>query len=287
MNFISNFLKDCWMRIDRLKAKSSPEVKILQRLLFHYYQGLALNKKPPPLKETGFRIYSQFEEDGILLFLFAVLGTRNKAFVDIGAGDGVVNSNCANLAINFGWHGLFIEKSLEWVQQGIRFYGKHPDTFLYPPKFVCAQVTRENVNSLIQEAGLEGEVDLLSIDIDGNDYWIWEALDCIQPRVVIIETHVEFGAKSIVVPYDPNYSYPGTHQDYHGASPIAMAKLAKRKGYRLVGGIQYGFNTIYVQEGLQEDLIPEVTIESILQHPRMKERKGVFEAIKDMPYLEV
>lgn len=278
MNFISNFF---------LRKKYSPEIKILQRFLFHYYHTLALSKNPPLLRETGFRIYSQFEEDGILLFLFAVLGTRNKTFVDIGAGDGVVDSNCANLAINLGWHGLFIEKNLQCVKQGVRFYAKHPDTFLYPPKFVCAQATRENINSLIQGAGLQGEIDFLSIDIDGNDYWIWEALECIQPRVVLIETHVEFGNKSIVVPYDPNYSYPGAHKDYHGASPLAMAKLAKRKGYRLVGGIQYGFNTIYVQNGLKEDLIPEVTVESILHHPRMKERLGVFAAIKDMPYLKI
>lgn len=287
MNFIRHTLRDFWRRIDCLKEKSTAEVKISQRYLFHYYQSLALGKKPPRLEDTGFRVYSQFEEDGILLFLFAVLGTRNKIFVDIGAGNGVANSNCANLAINSGWHGLFIEKDVECVEQGIRFYKNHPDTSLYPPQFVCSQVTKENINSLIQKAGLEGEIDLLSIDIDGNDYWIWEALECIQPRVVLIETHVEFGEKSIVVPYDPNYAYPGIHKDYHGASPVAMAKLAKRKGYRLVGANHYGFNTVYIQKGLGEDLIPEAPVDSILRHPRMKERLKIFEEIKDMPYLEV
>ncbi len=73
------------------------------------------------------------------------------------------------------------------------FFARHPDTRLFPPKFVHAKVTKENINRLINEAGFAGEVDLLSIDIDGNDYHIWEGLTAVKPRVVIIETHVEFG----------------------------------------------------------------------------------------------
>jgi hypothetical protein len=140
---------------------------------------------------------------------------------------------------------------------------------------------------IIEEHGLAGEVDLVSIDLDGNDYWIWDALTVIQPRVVIIETHIEFGLRSIVVPYDKDYFFPGKHPDYHGASPVAMAKLANVKGYRLVGANLYGFNTIYVRRGIGEDLLPEVTVESILAHPRNKERSILFEPIKDWQYIEM
>ena len=77
---------------------------------------------------------------------------------------------------------------------------------------------------LIAAAGVDEEIDLLSIDIDGNDYWVWKALSATRPKVVIVETHVEFGLRNIVAPYDPEYVYPGKHPQYHGASPVAMAR---------------------------------------------------------------
>jgi hypothetical protein len=221
----------------------------------------------------------------MLLFLFAILGTKTKTFVDVGSGDGV-NSNCANLAINFSWHGLFIDGDKESIEKGKAFYSKNRDTWAYPPRFVHSMVKRENINAVVRNAGFEGPVDLLSIDIDGNDYWIWDALECIQPRVVTIETHVEFGYHNIVVPYDKDYVYPGIHPDYHGASPVAMAKLANRLGYRLVGANRMGFNTIYVKREDASDLIPEVPVEGILGHPRNAERFKLFDAIRDMPYVE-
>jgi hypothetical protein len=102
----------------------------------------------------------------------------------------------------------------------------------------------------------------------------------------MIETHSEFGMENIVVPYDPNYFYPGKHPDYHGASPIAMTYLAKKKGYRLVGANDLGFNLIFVKNGLADNLIPEVPVHSILQHPSAKEDFKKFDAIKDWDYLK-
>lgn len=266
--------------------RTSASVQIAQRFLFNHWQSLKRNGALPQLGDTGFRVFSQFEKDGMILFLFAVLGAENCTFVDVGAGDGI-NSNCANLALNFGWRGLFIDGNEESIERGRAYYERHPSTWAYPPEFVHAMVQRENVNEIIKTAGFEGPIDLLSIDIDGNDYWIWDALDCVSPNVVIIETHVEFGFRSIVVPYDKDYVYPGKHKQYHGASPVAMAKLAKRKGYRLVGANNYGFNTIYVRNGLGDELIPEVSVESILQHPRNAERFQLFEDVKDWDYVEV
>ncbi len=268
-----------------LDAKSTYSTKIAQKSLFLQYQAQIRSGVVPSIDDTGYRIYSQFDEDGIFVFLFAVIGAYNKTFIDIGAGDGI-NSNCANLAINFGWHGLFIDGNPVSIQHGRDFYQAHPDTTLFPPKFIHAMVTRANINQLITDSGFSGEVDLLSIDIDGNDYWIWDALTCIKPRVVCIETHIEFGQRNIVVPYDENYVYPGVHPDYHGASPVAMVKLARRKGYRLVGSNMYGFNTIYVRSDLVPDLIPEVGVEHILRHPRNSERFKLFEAVKEMPYVK-
>ncbi len=281
---IRDFLKYHFY-ILKVRNRFSPAVQVAQRHLFHYYRDLAAAGRTPALKDTGFSVFTQFEEDGILLFLFATLGTANKTFIEIGSDDGV-NSNCANLVLNFGWHGLFIDGNERSVRRGRHFYSKYPTHWAYPPKFVCTMITRENINQVIEEAGFAGEVDFLCIDIDGNDYWIWDALEVVRPRVVMIETHVEFGYNNIVVPYDPAYFYPGRHKDYHGASPVAMNRLANKKGYRLVGANSYGFNTIYVRNDIGQNLLPEVSVESILQHPSAKVSFRVFEAVRDFPYVE-
>jgi len=281
---IKNFLKDKFL-ITKLRNRFIPSVQILQRQLFHQYSEMTKKGETLSLTDTGFRVYSQFEEDGKLLFVFSVIGMSNKTFVEIGSDDGV-NSNSANLYFNFGWHGLFIDGNPKSVKRGVKFFSKYPHPWYYKPKFVCAKVTRENVNDLIEGAGYSGKIGLLSIDIDGNDYWVWDAITAIDPQVVIIETHNEFGMNNIVVPYDPNYSFPGKHPDYHGASPVAMNKLAQKKGYRLVGANELGFNFIFVKKGLADKELPEVSVESVLTHPSAKAAYKKFEAIKDWEYLK-
>jgi hypothetical protein len=281
---IKNFLKHRFL-ITKIRNRFIPSVQITQRQLFHYYRDLSEKVELPPISDTGFRVFSQFEEDGKLLFIFSVIGMKHKVFVEIGSDDGV-NSNSANLYFNFGWHGLFLDGSPKSIKRGRRFFSKYPHPWFYKPKFICAKVTRENINDLIKEAGIEGEIDLLSIDIDGNDYWIWDALEVIDPRVVIIETHNEFGMNNIVVPYDPDYAFPGKHPVYHGASPVAMTRLASRKGYRLVGANELGFNFIFIKNGIADDQIPEVTVESVLRHPSVEEGYKKFDPIRDWEYEE-
>lgn len=279
---LKEFLKKHFY-IFKIRDRFYPSTQITQRQIFHYYQDCKKNGAIPCLKDTGFRVFSQFEEDGKLLFIFSIIGMENKVFVEIGSDDGI-NSNSANLAFNFGWYGLFIDGNKKSIERGRSFYEKYPHPWAYSPKFVCQLVKRENINQIIERAGFSGEIGLLSIDIDGNDYWIWDALEVVQPKVVIIETHNEFGFEDIVVPYDPNYFYPGRHPVYHGASPVAMTKLAKQKGYRLVGANELGFNFIFVKNGIADELIPEVSVESILQHPSVTEGFAKFEEIKDWEY---
>lgn len=281
---IKNFLKDKFL-ITKIRNRFIPSVQISQRQLYHQYQKLKEDKALPKISDTGFRVFSQFEEDGKLLFIYSIIGMDNKTFIEIGSDDGV-NSNSANLYFNFGWHGLFIDGNSKSVKRGIRFFNKYPHPWAYKPKFECAKVTRENINGLIKNNGIEGEIGLLSIDIDGNDYWIWDAIDVVEPKVVIIETHNEFGLNNIVVPYDPDYYFPGKHPIYHGASPVAMNKLAIKKGYRLVGANELGFNFIFVKNGLAEIELPEVSVESVLQHKSLEEAYKKFEPIKDWEYLE-
>jgi hypothetical protein len=281
---IKDFLKDKFL-IVKIRNRFIPSVQILQRQLFHQYSEMTKKGETLSFNDTGFRVFSQFEEDGKLLFVFSVLGMSNKTFVEIGSDDGV-NSNSANLYFNFGWHGLFIDGKQRSIKRGVKFFSKYPHPWFFSPKFICARVTRENVNELIEDAGYKGEIGLLSIDIDGNDYWVWDAITVIDPQVVIIETHNEFGMNNIVVPYDPNYFYPGKHPIYHGASPVAMNRLANKKGYRLVGANELGFNFIFVKNGLADKELPEVTVESVLTHPSVEEGYKKFDPIKDWEYLE-
>lgn len=263
----------------------SPQVQITQRQLLLQHQTNYRSNVPVQLADTGFKVFSQFEEDGLLLFIFSVVGMKNKTFVDIGSNDGV-NSNCANFALNFGWHGLFIDSDKDAIDIGKSFYSKYPDPWSYKPVFVCEKVNRENINAIIKNAGFEGAVDLLSIDIDGNDYWIWDAITIISPHVVIIEAKVEYGLNDAVVPYNADYSHLSKNPLYNGASPFAINKLANRKGYRLAGANAYGHNMIFVKRELAADYIPEVSVESILTHPKTRGSLEEFELVKHLEFVK-
>ncbi len=280
---IKSFLKEKFLVL-KVRERWGAAVQVSQRQLFLHYRQCKREQCLPVLADTGFRVFSQFEEDGKLLFIFSVIGMEPKTFIEIGSDDGI-NSNCANLHFNFGWHGLFIDGNRQAIRRGQKFYSRYPHKWNYAPRFACEMVRRENINEIIRKNGFEGEIGLLSVDIDGNDYWVWDALEAVQPRVVIIETHNEFGLEDLVVPYDPDYVFPGRHPVYHGASPVAMVRLARQKGYRLVGANQLGFNFIFIRNGLAEAEIPEVPVGSVLQHPSVAEGYAKFEAIKDWEYL--
>lgn len=285
-NKMREFIKHAVVYPNVSDNRWSPETKLGLLNAYNYYRNRAEEQKTIDLSKAGLRIFSQFEEDGILLAIFAAIGEHSKTFIDLGSANGI-NSNCANLAINFGWNGLFIDGDADGLKEGQAFYEKHPDTWIYPPTFKHAFIQCENVNQLITDAGFQGTVDLLSIDLDGNDYWIWEAISAVSPNVVIIETHIEFGFNSIVVPYDKNYYYPGKHPDYHGASVPAMKKMGEKLGYRLVASNHYGFNTIYVKEELAGAILPEISVEQVLRHSRNEVRFKLFEPIKDWEYIHV
>ncbi|MEO5906704.1 MAG: hypothetical protein ABIQ11_08260 [Saprospiraceae bacterium] len=201
-NFIKKYFQFIWLR-----HRFSPAIQIALRQIFHFYQLNFHHTDKLNLATAGFKVFSQFEEDGKILFILAVIGIKHSSFVEIGSDDGL-NSNCANLALNFGWYGLFIDGNQTSINRGRYFYKKHPNPYGFKPVFVHGLVTRENINQLIEQNGFSGEIDLLSIDIDGNDYWIWDALSVVQPRIVIIETHIIYRNRNIVVPYDPNYAFP-------------------------------------------------------------------------------
>jgi len=261
---------DLRTRLDRIAADISSSAKAEQLLLRRQYEALGQANAPlMRFEDVELRVYSQNGEDGILLYLFSLIGMKSYRCVEIGAGDGS-QCNTSNLIINHGWTGLLLEGDARLAAQGKRFFTDHPDTSVYPPMLVHVWITRENVNELLAMHGFEGEIDLLSLDIDGVDYWIWDAIDRVSPRVVVAEVQVIWGDdRAVTVPYRPDFvaQFVEGFGVYSGASLPAFVKLGRRKGYRLVGCQRYGFNAFFMREGVGEDMFPEVPVAACLQHP--------------------
>ena len=263
-NALKNFFKKHFYYL-KLREQLSPAVQIAQVRQYQYYRDCLTSGKLPDFNETGFKVFSQFEEDGKLLFLFSVIGMGNKTFVDLGSHD-AINSNCANLLVHFNWRGLFIDADENLIERGKSFYKKYPNPWNYQPKFEQAFITKDNVNELISKNKISGEIELLSIDIDGNDYWIWKAIEVISPKVVIVESQVAFGISDFVSPYSDVVNQNLSSTNY-GASTSALVNLGKEKGYRLIGSNEYGNNLFFVKNGIAEKELPEVSFELTLQHP--------------------
>jgi hypothetical protein len=243
----------------------------------------------PLLSKVGFKVYSQFEEDGMLLYIFSLIGTTNKRVVEICAGDGV-QCMAANLIINHGWDGLLFEGDRKLAKRGIKFFASNESTWLHPPVFKQAWLTRENVDGLITESGFAGEVDLLSLDVDGNDYYLMEAINSIKPRVIVCETHNVIPADlSLTIPYKPDFNrMQNLHPDFMGASLLAMKKLLNKKGYRLIGSHRFGFNAFFMLNEVGTEYFPEVSVESVHDNAYTKFRRDTaWKEIKDLPWIKV
>jgi len=277
-----------WMYEDIANALDNFPTSQSQLLLYHMYRDMAArpDRALPSFSEVGFRCHSQCEEDGILLYIFGLIGTTNKKCVEICAGNGI-ECNTANLILHHGWWGYLFDGDEHKVAQGAEFFRNSSDTRRYPPRFNHAWITAENVNEVIGKAGASGNIDLLSLDIDGMDYWVWKAIDCIRPRVVVCEAHNVIGPDdALTIPYDPNFTV--TTRDFQSASLAAMTSLATQKGYRLVGTNRYGFNAFYILNGVAEDLLPAVEPARCLTDPYTLEAHSTrWPKVKDMNWVRV
>jgi hypothetical protein len=215
-------------------------------------------EKVTRLSDTSFDIFTYHGEDGIIQYLLSQLQQVPQNFADIGSGD-CIKSNCATLALHYNWKGIFIDKDEAQLAVGKQFYSRQLKDAA-GLRFIEAEVKTENINDLLEKAGLTGSVGVLSIDIDGNDFWIWKAIEKIQPEVVVVEAKVEFGLRSVAVPYGPS-NHHSAEPLYNGASVEAFRKLGLSKGYKLAGANKQGYNLFFVK---QETSLPETTAEDIL-----------------------
>ncbi len=247
-------LADVNRRLDRIEAQLEVVQKIwmrtrhlepaVQALLRERYLDRDELPYPEKLVTQRFRLASQNQEDGLTLALLKEAGTTNRRFVEIGSG--LSGGNSSFLAREWGWTGLMVDGNADMAAVGRRFPGVTA---------VSSWVTRENINELIAGHGCAGEVDLFSLDLDGSDYWIWEAMTACSPRVVILEYNSMFGAeRAVTVPYAASFDRHDAHGMYYGASLAAQARLSARKGYRLVAVEPTGVNAFF----LRNDLAPHI-----------------------------
>jgi hypothetical protein len=234
--------------------------QVTQVLLRMQYQHMLRAGAPQPdLRDTEFRCYSQNGEDGILLYLFSLLGITNRKVVEICSSNGI-ECNAANLLVNHGWQGLLVDGDQAQIEAGKKFYANHPNTRFSVPTRSHHWVTAENVDQLIAHHGFAGHIDLLSLDLDGMDWWIWRAIQCIRPRVIVLEFNALLGPdRALTLPYNPQFRLNYSRQPYQcGASLSAFAKLGCEKGYRLVGVTSLGINAFFVRADVGADLFPEI-----------------------------
>jgi len=219
---------------------------------------------PKRLLRYGFKVYSQSDEDGIIQEIFRRIGVTNRTFVEFGVENGT-ECNSVKLLLE-GWNGFWIEASKQHVLDIQNHFGP----FLAHGKLKLSEnlITADNINSIFKNAGTTGEIDLLSIDIDYNDYWVWKAITEINPRVVVIEYNATLRPPmSLVVPYDPSRMWDGTN--YFGASLEAMVRLGREKNYRVVGCNYSGANAFFVRHDVAGDhFLDPATSEEHYEPPR-------------------
>jgi len=231
---------------DSLKALQSEvdHLKILaaQPLIQKFKTGETFSR----LRDAEFKAFSQFGDDGIIQYLIHRLAPLPDSFVEFGVGN-YRESNTRFLVLNDNWRGLVMDSS----EDPIRFIRKDEIYWRHTLTAQCALIDRDNINDLLREAGFTGEIGLLSIDIDGNDYWVWEKIDIIDPAIVIMEYNSIFGPDlAVTVPYDPQFVRHRAHfsGQFWGASLPALTLLAERKGYALLGCNSGGNNAYFVRK---------------------------------------
>lgn len=211
----------------------------------------------PRLQEHEFKVFSQWGEDGIIDHLVRTVEVPRKFFVEFGV-ESYREANTRFLLTHHGWHGLILEAD----ERDIARVRRDPICWRHQLTVAHAFVTRENINALLEQHGAIGPIGLLSIDVDGNDYWIWEAINVTEAAIVVIEYNALFGPeRAVTVPYDPEFRRERAHFSglYVGASLAALVSLGKRKGYAFLGTNRAGNNAFFARQKLRSPSFPELT----------------------------
>jgi hypothetical protein len=270
------------------------EIKINQGLILSALNERQVSKK---LLDYEFKVFSQWGEDGIIQRLTKILEIKNRTFIEFGV-ENFCEANCRFLLMKDNWRGFVIDGSAKNVKE-IRnsyFYWK------YSLNAMDAFITRDNINDLLAKSGFDADLGILSVDLDGNDYYVLEAISNFRPRILICEYNAVFGAtRKISVPYNPSFIRTNKHSSnlYWGASLAAVTFLANKNGYALVGTNSVGSNAFYVRNDLLTEKMDvlctgDAYVPSMFRESRDSEGNLTFmdgadrlEVIKGMPVFNV
>jgi hypothetical protein len=281
--------------LGRAEAMHDNVLRAIGRLETHL---LDIRPATDRLEDVEFSIFSQFGEDGILQYLLRHVKVAESTFVEIGVGN-YRESNTRFLVENNNWRGIAINGD----DTHARYILGSGLAWRHDVEPVQAFVTRENVDQLIADNGFTGEIGLLSIDVDGVDYWLWSAVTSITPAIVVMEFNALFGPEATVtVPYDPTFVDAESHYSrvHFGASLGALAHLGRERGYRLVGISSNAANAFFVLNNLADDSLREVSPQECWRAPRFLTSRNPdgslsrirsieqrLEAIADRPLVDV
>lgn len=244
----------------------------------------------PGLGRYEYSWLSQNGEDGILRYVFGEIGFESRWFVEFGFG--AAQCNALRLMLKEDFQGLLMDGSGDNVAQFSYAAKQHK---IDRVTAVRTFITRDNLQNLIRENGVPRDIDFLSLDVDGNDYWFWEELDCISPRVVCIEYNSGLGPElALTVPYDDEFERYSQHASgfYYGASLAALESLGRRKGYYLIGCDSTGTNAFFLRDDVEIEGITALTAREAFRPHANWLGRGISEAeqlefMRSMPYQEV
>jgi len=241
---IKRILKDARKLLSPTNDKENEEIKIMVgKILVNQLKTL---NQITSLHDIEFKIFSQWGDDGIIQYLINNIDIPNKSFIEFGM-ENYKESNTRFLLINNNWKGLVMDSSESNIKEV-----KNEDIYWkYDLTAKAAFITRENINQLITDAGFEGDIGLLHIDIDGNDYWVWKAIKIVNPIIVIMEYNSVFGIdRAITIPYEASFYRTKAHYSnlYWGASLLALCDLAEEKGYFFIGCNSNGNNAYFIRK---------------------------------------
>jgi hypothetical protein len=236
--------------LNKLDSKDQNDIKSI-KVNIGQIQADLNTAKPSNLNisDYEFQVFSQFGDDGIIQYLISQISIPNKIFIEFGV-ENYRESNTRFLLINNKWSGLIIDGG----KDNIDFVKRDFVYSMFDLHAREAFITVDNINGIIQsfvDLGYSSEIGLLSIDIDGNDYWIWKAINVINPIVVIIEYNSLFGPKNPwTIPYDEKFYRlaSDSYYQYWGASISALCHLSETKGYDFIGCNSHGNNAYFVRK---------------------------------------
>jgi len=249
-----------------------------------------------PLSDHEFKVFSQWGEDGIIQFLLRKLVLPQNTFIEFGV-ETYREANTRFLLMHDNWSGLVIDGS----KSNINDIVSQSIYWRYSLNAIQSFITAENIDETITNNNMSGEIGILSVDIDGNDYWVLKAIKNVNPVILITEYNSVFGSeRAISIPYSSDFvrGQKGLSNLYYGASLQALTTLAEEKGYSLVGCNSSGNNAFFVRKDKLGDLAP-VSVKDAFVDAKFREAKDIkgkllllegnerYEEIKGLPVINI